>query len=83
MLIAKVEKWGNDLAIQLPQEVVDILNIVEGSNVSIEVNQKTQEINLRNNKPRVLTLEEIVEQITPENLHPVIDWGKPVGNEVW
>jgi antitoxin MazE len=29
------------------------------------------------------TLEELVNQITPENLHGETDWGKPVGREAW
>ena len=28
-------------------------------------------------------IEELVEQITPENRHKEVDWGKPVGKEVW
>jgi len=30
-----------------------------------------------------LTLESLVAQITPENQHHELDWGKPVGREVW
>lgn len=30
-----------------------------------------------------MTLEEMVEKITPETLHDEVDWGPPVGNEVW
>jgi antitoxin MazE len=26
---------------------------------------------------------DLVEGITPENLHGEIDWGKPVGKEIW
>src|SRR5258706_53237 len=32
---------------------------------------------------RRYTLEELVARITPENRHEEIDWGPPVGNEVW
>ena len=28
------------------------------------------------------TLEELVDGITPENIHPETDWGPPVGNEI-
>jgi len=30
-----------------------------------------------------LTLDSLVAQITPENQHHELDWGKPVGKEVW
>jgi antitoxin MazE len=29
------------------------------------------------------SLEELVAQITPENLHEETDWGPPVGREKW
>ena len=29
------------------------------------------------------TLEELLAQITPENLHGETDWGPPVGRESW
>ncbi|HEY0068512.1 MAG TPA: excisionase family DNA-binding protein [Chloroflexia bacterium] len=28
-------------------------------------------------------LKALLSQITPENLHPEVDWGAPVGKEVW
>ena len=31
----------------------------------------------------VLTLEELLAKATAENLHPEVDTGTPVGNEVW
>jgi antitoxin MazE len=33
----KVEKWGADLAIRLPAEVVDLLNLKDGDEVDIRV----------------------------------------------
>ncbi len=29
------------------------------------------------------SLEEIVASITDENIHEFVDWGEPVGNEIW
>lgn len=29
------------------------------------------------------SLEEIVASITDENTHEIVDWGEPVGNEIW
>lgn len=29
------------------------------------------------------TLAELASKITPENQHPEIGWGRPVGKEVW
>lgn len=35
----------------------------------------------RKGESRVVTLEELVAQITPANRHPEVDWGPPVGRE--
>ena len=34
-------------------------------------------------RARAYTLEELLEQVTPENRHDEIDWGEPQGKEVW
>jgi len=33
-------------------------------------------------RKRKYTLQELVAQITPENIHPEIDYGPPVGREI-
>lgn len=36
----KVAKWGNSLAIRLPQSVVDVLDLKEGDEIDINVTSK-------------------------------------------
>ena len=47
-------------------------------------------VKICNNKPAVIStdtrrydLRDLVDQITRENSHESIDWGKPVGKENW
>ena len=28
-------------------------------------------------------LQQLVKEITPENKHQLVDWGKPIGEEIW
>ncbi len=30
-----------------------------------------------------ITLKSLLAKVTPENIHPETDWGKPVGKEIW
>ncbi|WP_157052512.1 AbrB/MazE/SpoVT family DNA-binding domain-containing protein [Ornithinibacillus contaminans] len=76
----KVQKWGNSLAVRIPKVVTDNTKIVEGSDINITVENQTIKITPVKKKP---TLEELMAQITPENQHDVVDWGKPVGRELW
>ena len=34
-------------------------------------------------QPKDVTLEDLCNKITKENMHEPVDWGPPVGKEVW
>ncbi|MEN0659737.1 AbrB/MazE/SpoVT family DNA-binding domain-containing protein [Caldifermentibacillus hisashii] len=76
----KVQRWGNSLAVRLPKVILDDLNIKEGSDISISVENNAIKIIPIKKKP---TLEELMSKITPENKHDEVNWGKPEGAEIW
>ncbi|WP_293445739.1 hypothetical protein [Persephonella sp.] len=45
-----------------------------------EPNQTSKDRKKEENRKK---LEAIVSKITPENRHKEINWGKPIGKEVW
>jgi antitoxin MazE len=73
-----VSKWGNSLALRIPQAVAEQLGIREGSELDVTASER--EIVAR--KPRY-TLEELLDGITDENRHEEMDWGPPAGREEW
>jgi antitoxin MazE len=75
-----VRKWGNSLAIRIPKSVADENGLYDGSRIRYSKIRSRMVFELDEEK---LTLKDLLERITPENLHPATDWGKPVGNEVW
>lgn len=77
---AQVVGWGNSQALRIPKAVLDELQIREGDEVEMMVENGGLTVHPLHPK---LTLESILAAITPENRHKEIDWGKPVGNEVW
>ncbi len=77
---SQVVGWGNSHALRIPRAMLDALNIREGDEVELMV--EDGRLAVRPVKPK-LTLESLIAAITPENCHDEIDWGKPVGNEVW
>jgi antitoxin MazE len=79
-LRAQIVGWGNSQALRIPREMLDALRIREGDEVELTVNDGRLTV-----QPVIpkLTLESLLAGITPENRHQEIDWGKPVGNEVW
>jgi antitoxin MazE len=77
---AQIVKWGNSQAVRIPKPILQQAQISEGDEVEIRV--EGGHIALAPLKTK-LTLESLVAGITPENRHGEIDWGKPIGREVW
>jgi antitoxin MazE len=76
----QVVGWGNSRAVRIPKAILDEAQIREGDEVEVRVENGC--IALTPVNPKV-TLESLVAGITPENRHEEVDWGKPVGREVW
>lgn len=76
-----IAKWGNSLAVRIPQNLAKEVNITEGSEVDFSVVDRS--LVIKPKKRKRYTLSELVDGITPENLHDLIDTGIAVGNEVW
>jgi antitoxin MazE len=80
-MVAIVARWGNSLAIRLPQHLVKEIQLTEGIEVDLVVVDGNLVI-----KPRVrkrYSLDELISAITPENLHTEVETGTTVGNEAW
>jgi antitoxin MazE len=77
---AQIVGWGNSQAIRIPRAMLDALQISEGDEVELMVENGRLTVQPANPK---ITLESLVAAITSKNRHKEIDWGKPVGNEVW
>jgi len=71
---------GSCLAVRIPKPLAEQMNIVEGSEVEMSVADGALAIRP---KARSYSLEELLEQVTPENCHDEIDCGEPQGKEIW
>ena len=76
----QIGKWGNSLAIRIPGPYAKDLGLSEG--MEIDVTPVQGGLLLQAPK-KSYTLDELVSQITPENLHGETDWGLGVGCEAW
>ncbi len=75
----QVQKWGNSLALRIPKSYTVETKIENGSTVEITVQKGAIVV-----KPVIqenLTLDEMLANITEENLHTEIDFGKSEGRE--
>jgi antitoxin MazE len=76
----RVARWGNSLAVRIPQALAEQARLDEGAEVEVSVEDET--LSIRRRPPRY-TLDELLDQVTPENRHDETDWGEPQGKEVW
>jgi len=79
---AKVQKWGNSLALRLPKALADEADVHLDSPVEITVRGHTIVIEPVRKKRRY-DLDELLAGVKPANLHGETDLGSPVGKEVW
>lgn len=80
-MVATVARWGNSLAIRLPQHLVKEIQLTEGVEVDLVVVDGNLVI-----KPRIrkrYSLEDLISAITPENLHTEVESEIAMGNEAW
>lgn len=76
-----LSRWGNSLAVRIPRGLAEELSLTQGAEVDLQVRDGVLVI-APVPRPRY-ELEDLVRGITPENRHPEVDWGAPVGDEAW
>ena len=78
IMLTKAVKWGHSLALRIPKSVAQECGIVESC--EIEISCKGKSI-VATPVVREYSLDELLAQITPENIHTETDFLKPVGKE--
>ena len=78
---AKIQKWGNSLAVRIPKALAELVEFSDGREVDLSVEEGRMIVQAA--PARRYTLEELVGSITAENRHDEIGTGPGVGNEAW
>ena len=82
-MITKVQKWGNSQGLRLSKEVLTDAEIAVGDTVDVVVREGTIVVTpLRRVRGRY-DLRELVSRIPEHDEPEELDWGPPVGREVW
>lgn len=78
-MTTQVSRWGNSLGVRISKAVAAAVNVEDGDEVDVSVQDGAIVI-----RPAVkrYTIEELIADITPEDREEA-DWGPPVGKEVW
>jgi len=78
--MSTVQKWGNSLAIRIPQALAGQLDVCEGTTVELQV--RKGELVIRPATSSKLSLGELLKNCKPCQLHGEIDFGSDIGREV-
>ncbi len=77
----RIQKWGNSLAVRIPKSIAALSKINQNSLVEITIEEGR--IVLLPVVPSRISLEQLLEGVTAENLHNEIETGPSLGQEGW
>ena len=78
LMKTNVRQWGNSIGVRIPKHLAQEAGLVDGT--ELEMNVVDHKIVLSKSK---LTLNDLLGQITAENIHEETDTGFVKGKEVW
>ncbi|MFP3043541.1 AbrB/MazE/SpoVT family DNA-binding domain-containing protein [Treponema primitia] len=85
-MVTSIVKWGNSQGIRLPKTFLKNINISENDKVDVLLENEAIVIKKINGKKHKTTKERILEFYGKEKSgkkQKEIDWGKPLGKEIW
>ena len=75
-----MRKWGNSNGVRIPAGILTELNL--SAEKKVDVRAEAGRIIIEPIIDSQETLEQLLGQITPDNVHSEIDFGQPVGKEL-
>ncbi len=80
-MTAKIQKWGNSLALRIPKTVARDTKLENGSAVNLAVHGG--KIVVEPLGKHQFQLDDLLKDVTKKNVHAAVDTGPAVGREVW
>jgi antitoxin MazE len=77
----RIQKWGNSLALRIPKSFAEEAALYEDASVDLSLAEGSLVVRLIRSQP--LTLGELLQGITDENLPGEWDTGPAAGKEGW
>jgi antitoxin MazE len=82
-MIVKVQKWGNSQGIRLSKEILNQANILIGDELEVVTTEDQLVIKPVYKIRGKYKIEDLVAKLPANYQVEELDWGKPVGMEVW
>ncbi len=79
---AKIQKWGNSQGIRIPKQILENLKLQVSDLLSLEVEGNKIILEKQfSSKPK--NIMELFENFDGEYEKITVDWGEPMGDEIW
>ena len=75
---AQISRWGNSLGVRIPRQIAESVGLTEGARVEIAADDGRVVITPA---VRRYTIEELVSDMTIDNVRKAFDWGRDMGRE--
>jgi antitoxin MazE len=76
-----VKKSGTSASLRIPAAVMQAANMA--FNEAVDVREEAGRIVIEPVRLTEYRLDDLLAQITPENLHGEVEFGRPIGKEAW
>ena len=82
-MLAKIQKWGNSQGLRLAKNLLEDAQLDVGDEVDVSVKNGIMIVKPAKRIRGLHNLKDLVSRI-PQNYEPgEVDWGEPVGKEIW
>lgn len=82
-MVTTIQKWGNSQGLRLARQVLENAHIGIGDEVDVTARDGTIVITPLKRIRGKRSLQELVSRMPKKYKSKELDWGKPVGREVW
>ena len=76
-----VKKWGNSASVRVPAGIMEAAHLALDE--AVDIREEGGRIVIEPIHPSKYDLAQLLAGITPDNLHVEVDFGAPVGKEVF
>ena len=78
---ARIQKWGGSLALKIPKSAAIVAGLAQGTEVELKAGKGG--LVVRPIPAKVYRLSDLLRNVRKSQLHGEVDFGPPVGKEVW
>jgi antitoxin MazE len=76
-----VKKWGNSAAVRIPSAIMQAIQL--NLDQVVDVREESGRIVIEPVRRKTYDLSDMVKRINAKNRHSAVDFGTPVGKEIW